>query len=463
MAFHHSSEPGPSAIRGDSETANTDQYQHVNKKKTSSHETGSEIPSISPTPHFTIQSVLTETLHSPSDIDERRLDSVSPHHFDRTQNISEDHQPSLPTYSEDITLSHLRPGSNQTSPSDQQSGIYLHTPQWPMKNDQEAMLFRYFIDTLAPRFDLCDDERHFAKAVPRQAVFCPTLLNAIMAVSAKQLSRTNTSSDSLIVDYYHQKCLDVLIPELSNSAAIMDTNLLAAIVILRYMEEIDVPITNAPPEFHLLGTRVFVAAQRQTSGAFGLWRAAFLVALRQEIYLALTQTRPIHANFVLEGLCDLLPHDDNGCRYANLMIIQCASCIRYCYNPDSNSAEVWKSLVGAQQRLWEQRPWMFRPLYAEESRDGVLPSEQYLNDAVVTGIQYYHLAQIIMAAHNPNIPKLGPGHLVTTREINDEIKKTVRIICGIAKVINLLHNAAFRGNLLKIGSVANKPRTVYHA
>jgi hypothetical protein len=37
--------------------------------------------------------------------------------------------------------------------------------------------------------------------------------------------------------------------------------------------------------------------------------------------------------------------------------------------------------------------------------------EQYLNDVAVTGMQHFYLAQIIMAAHNPTISKLGPSHL----------------------------------------------------
>jgi hypothetical protein len=183
-----------------------------------------------------------------------------------------------------------------------------------------------------------------------------------MAVSAKHISRTHTDFDSLIVDHYHQKCLDVLIPELSSSTAIMDKNLLATIVMLRYVEEMSVSVTAKSPESHLMGTRAFIAAQNQTieaAGAGSLWLAAFLVALRQDIHLALTQARPIYPNFVLEGVEDLLPQDDNGCRHANLMIIQCAACVSYCFDSGVHSVEAWERLVEAQQRLWAQRPWMF--------------------------------------------------------------------------------------------------------
>ncbi|POR31152.1 Uncharacterized protein TPAR_08639 [Tolypocladium paradoxum] len=316
--------------------------------------------------------------------------------------------------------------------SDSLPNIYLETPQWPIRDAQEAMLFRYFVQELAQLFDLCDNERHFARVVPRRAVFCPPLMNAMLAASAKRLSRVS-DFDRTVVDQYHQKCLDVLIPALSNSAAVMDENLLPAIVILRFMEELDVPIATAAPESHLIGTRVFVAAQEEMCGFTSLWRAAFWLALRQEIHMAFIQTRPVHSNFTLENAERLIQPDDNGCSFANLLIVQCALCIRYCYGSDIQSMAAWEGLKEAQDRLWEERPWMFYPMYGDDSSAEPFPVEQYLNDAVVTGIQHYYLTRILMAAHNPKAPKLGPGQAGAARETNREIKRIVRQICGIAE------------------------------
>ncbi|KAJ4263896.1 hypothetical protein NW762_005933 [Fusarium torreyae] len=314
------------------------------------------------------------------------------------------------------------------------SGIYLDTPRWPLEDPQEAMLFYNFIHVLAPLFDLCDSERHFATIVPRRAVICPPLMNAVLAASAKRLSRVD-GFDGLVGDRYHQNCLDALIPALSSSAAVMDENLLTAIVILRYMEELDVPLTSAEvsSESHLVGTRVFVAAQEKVLDFTGLRRAAFWVALRQEIHMAFMQARPVLPNFALENISRLVQNDDTCCTFANLTILQCAACLRYCYGSEDQSFATWERLQEAQERWWAERPWHFHPMYINADGPGNFPQVLYLNDAVVTGVLHYLLIQVLLAAHNPKIPKLGPGQAKASKLINEEIRNTVKMVCGVAE------------------------------
>ncbi|KAF7552455.1 hypothetical protein G7Z17_g4317 [Cylindrodendrum hubeiense] len=308
------------------------------------------------------------------------------------------------------------------------SGIYIESPRWPIEDPIEAMLFQTFVDKLAPLFDLCDSDRHFATVVPRRAVMCPPLMNAVLAASAKRLSRIS-DFDGLMGDRYHQNCLDVLIPALSSSAAIMDENLLTAIVILRYMEELDVPIMSSTTasESHLMGTRVFIAAQDKLSDFTGLRRAAFWVALRQEIHMAFIQTRPVHPNFDLESISRLVVPDDNGCSFANLTILHCAACLRYCYGTEEHSVNTWEKLRKSQDRWWVERPWFYHPMYINEQNSGIFPEVTYLNDAVVTGVLHYYLIQVLLAAHNPKTPRLGPGQAIAFRATNEEIKKNVRM------------------------------------
>lgn len=122
--------------------------------------------------------------------------------------------------------------------SDKLPQIYLDAPVWPLRDRQEAELMRYFVNRIAKSFDLADPGRHFELLVPQRAAICPTLLNAVFAASARHLSRV-TDFDPFVADGYHQKCLKHLIPMLSDTTAIMDENLLAATVILRYLEEVE--------------------------------------------------------------------------------------------------------------------------------------------------------------------------------------------------------------------------------
>lgn len=215
----------------------------------------------------------------------------------------------------------------------------------------------------------------------------------------------------------------------------MDENLLTAVVILRFMEELDVPSMSADSstESHLLGTRVFVSAQEKLRDFTSLRRAAFWVALRQEIHMAFIQTRPVHPNFDLETISRLVVHDDNGCNFANLTILHCAACVRYCYGAEEQSIGTWEKLRATQERWLVERPWIFHPMYINEE-SGIFPEVIFMNDAVVTGVLHYYLVQILLAAHNPKAPKLGPGQAKAFREMNDEIRKNVRMVCGIAEV-----------------------------
>lgn len=193
------------------------------------------------------------------------------------------------------------------------SRIYLETPIWPLKvghlNDllallwiliypqdkEEARLLRYFVETLSRNFDLTDPLRHFRSVVPQRAATCPTLMNAIFALSARHLSRIG-EYDPLISNKYHQECLKHLIPMLDDTAAILDENLLASTIILRHLEEFEVPISGQQPadqHSHLLGAQAFIAAQERAAVTGGLRQAAFWVGLRQEVYVAFVNQRPV--------------------------------------------------------------------------------------------------------------------------------------------------------------------------
>lgn len=116
--------------------------------------------------------------------------------------------------------------------------IYIDNPQWPLRDLEQANLMRYYIENIAPFLDLCDLKRHFALVVPYRAASCPPLLNAIFAASARHLSRV-AGADAWVADNYHSECLKSLIPLLNDSTALTDENLLAAMIILRYHEEIE--------------------------------------------------------------------------------------------------------------------------------------------------------------------------------------------------------------------------------
>lgn len=173
------------------------------------------------------------------------------------------------------------------------SHAYLDTRVWPVRSFEEAKLMRHFVENLASSFDLTDPVCHFRNVVPQRVADCPPLLNAMLAAAARHLSRVS-DLDVYIADRYHNECLKFLIPMLDDDAAVLDENLLASTVILRYLEEIDVPLSGqVVADSHLIGTQLFISAQERSAVTGGLRLAAFWVGLRQEIYVAFVNQRSI--------------------------------------------------------------------------------------------------------------------------------------------------------------------------
>jgi len=85
---------------------------------------------------------------------------------------------------------------------------------------------------------MIDNRCHFAIHVVRRAKINTTLMNAILALSARQLSRT-TAFDPYVADAYYERCFRTLIPALDDNVSIRDESLLAATIILRLMEEMN--------------------------------------------------------------------------------------------------------------------------------------------------------------------------------------------------------------------------------
>lgn len=97
---------------------------------------------------------------------------------------------------------------------------------------------QHFIEHLTPSIDVCSQEQIFGRLVPRMAFLSPILLTAIFAVASKHISKTVEPTNPT-PERYFQECLDHLIPLLNDPDSIVEDYVLAAVVILRVMEEMD--------------------------------------------------------------------------------------------------------------------------------------------------------------------------------------------------------------------------------
>ncbi|MCJ1474258.1 hypothetical protein MMC13_002916 [Lambiella insularis] len=315
------------------------------------------------------------------------------------------------------------------------SPTYVETAIWPLPSIEEAKLMRYFVDHLAVWFDLCDPLRHFALVIPQRAAICPPLLYAIFAVSARHLNRISTY-DPYAADRYYEKCLSHLTNMMNDEAASMDENLLAATVILRWLEEIEVPLSGFDLESHLVGTKALLSAQEPvTLWRSGLRQAAFWVALRQEIYIAFTNQRIVRWNLDRTPL-DFSFEASDDCTWANRIILCCATILKFCFDSEGDHTVArWKELREYCEQWRSCVPESFSPIYYAEPNlesGDVLPQIWHIGAAHVTGIQHYILCMMLLAVYNPALPRLGPGQRIALKRTDEEIKSLVLTLAGMA-------------------------------
>ena len=324
------------------------------------------------------------------------------------------------------------PDPSQTAISS--TSVYLDTPVFPLSSKEEAALLRYYVKRLSRDFDLSDPLRHFRLIVPQRAATCPLLLNAIYALAARHLSRVG-NYDPLISNRYHQECLKRVIPVLDDSAAILDENLLASTIILRHLEEIEVPVSGYSPsdsQSHLLGSHAFIKAQRHAAGSEGLRKAAFWVGLRQEIYVAFVNQRPIAIDLEDSSIhSSTEPAEDHiwSCR----MVALCAEVIDYCFGEDDQSTSAYSRLSDCVDNWHACKSPSFSPMFFREpDADSVFPECWFLSDEIIIGWQHYYVAKLLLCAHSPKVPRLGPARTMALQAIDEELKHYVRLLCGIA-------------------------------
>ncbi|OAP56558.1 hypothetical protein AYL99_09737 [Fonsecaea erecta] len=296
---------------------------------------------------------------------------------------------------------------------------------------ESAELMRYFIDNCACFFDFSDAKRHFAYEVPLRARQNATLANAMLALAARHRSRAD-ASETFAADQYYNACLQTMIPRLGDKSAIEDDELLAAIVILRLLEEMDVPIVGSDHQKHLFGTQAIITASQSRSEipVTALRRACYWAAFRQEIFMSLTAQRPF--NLILPDMePPTSPSDDWS--WTLQATYQCGKVESFVFGEESVTMSRYLELMDDIETWQRERPVSFDPVYQETGRlENSFPDIQIHMDCHVMGWQYITMAHLLLNVHCP-LPRVGPAHKLTMTDMEKVIQKDVRTLCGIAQ------------------------------
>ncbi|KXG46236.1 uncharacterized protein PGRI_050920 [Penicillium griseofulvum] len=314
-------------------------------------------------------------------------------------------------------------------------------------NVQEACLMRYFIEELSPWFDHCDERRHFQLVVPRRAKYCAALRNAVFAVSSRHLCRLPQYT-TLQGSVYHGQALPGLtkstsleymlkcVPELIQFPEIQDPihqeNIMAATVILRQYEEMEEEMeemeegeigNHANERVNFLAiTQTIIDTMISTPLDHSLATAAYWIAIRQEVYYALTRQRAPQFRFD-SGRCQ-------NASVANTMIIFASEVAKWRWG--LKETHVWEQLKAKQQRLHYDYLHELAPILeqdADRARGDIFPTIWYSFDAQVTAIQHLKLAEMILIAESPYLENArGALH----RKTEAQVRTIVLSLCGIA-------------------------------
>ncbi|KAK1659943.1 hypothetical protein BDP55DRAFT_697295 [Colletotrichum godetiae] len=306
---------------------------------------------------------------------------------------------------------------------------------FPFTQPHEVRLMKYYLEYMCTWFDLCDARRHFAIVVPRRATTCPTLLNAIFALSSRHLS-LHEQYDPYASDRYHQECLKHLTTISNDSSALTNDDLLAATILLRTLEELDVPLIGTDHEGHLLGIQLFMNTQNASSltPPSSLRQASFWVGLRQEITMAFATQRPIKVKLDHLFIDRSFSPADDDC-WANRIVVHCAEVVQFCFGEVENRKSEYQRLVEYDYNWLRARPLSWLPIaYSEPDHASglVFPQIFYINHAVVIGNVHGALARALLMCHDESIPKIGPSRIRARQKLDNDIRMQVRELCGAA-------------------------------
>ncbi|KAL6414339.1 hypothetical protein AUP68_00857 [Ilyonectria robusta] len=271
----------------------------------------------------------------------------------------------------------------------------LEVSSAPLNERGKADLFRYYVRNIGPAFDSYDPNKYFTERIPSQATLSSPLLELILAVSAWHSNATRGEPQ-------RSANLDVNLEQLA-LAGMDDDTLDVALLLHHFILNMDgtasdsavAQFTTSKPQVSPLSSRPL-----ETSHDDVLW-----ARLRQELFLAvLNQISPTMD--VARSRLDRLTESRDDRARANKMLVELLATVQYCFGDDKNTS-TYDRLLESSSTWMMTNPSSFTPVMIRR-RQGreVFPEIWLLNDCVAAGLQYFHLARILLVVHDPRVPRL---------------------------------------------------------
>jgi hypothetical protein len=201
----------------------------------------------------------------------------------------------------------------------------------------------------------------------------------ILALASRYDALKDDNPIDLESTFYHNRCLDLLIRALAQPPETYNPIILAAVVISRHYEELDVE--NDTQQHHLSGTRNLISheAVARFAGSCDVAEAASWVHLRQAIYVCIVRSQLMEIPLKTFETFSAF-RKDNDSSYANRAVYIFANILRQFFadrsentsadrtDPVSNleSCKKWDALERDLTMWFDTKPLSFEPPYAED-------------------------------------------------------------------------------------------------
>ncbi|OQD81592.1 hypothetical protein PENANT_c026G03828 [Penicillium antarcticum] len=335
-----------------------------------------------------------------------------------------------------------------------QKAIHRPSRHFPLR---EAVLMRNFVENMALWADITDPQRHFETEVSARALKEPFLRHAVFAFSSHHLDRQD-GSDVAEALQHHSCCVQLLIPALSEPREHISEDILATVAILRQHEEMDGMYIGSceDNQFHLTGTTHILNTVSTFGSSGGLGEAAAWLCLRQDIYISLTTQRPLRTNLRSFYHSDVFQRNDDFA-WSSRMVFLLAKVLQSAFT-DCTTAHG----IGAEIDEWySTKPYTFEPVRSVprglESDQRfptiwmLLPVHgkrcQYIRgfqaDLVVIGIQYFHLAKIVLAVSEGSNASSAYDSLRHSRIVEKTVRHHLLTVLGLAHSNSKAENTLF--------------------
>lgn len=318
-------------------------------------------------------------------------------------------------------------------------------------------MFSHFVRTLGAWLDFFDSSLQISTVLPHLALRNTGLMNALLALSARNLSLYNETDEhqggpraagkngtsnpadtelemasridrNIAVQYYYET-LHYLNKAMHYPSYTRSPELLCTALLISTYEMIDG--SNYDWERHLKGVFWIQRFQNNDGESGGIRQAVWWAWLRQDVWVAMRERRRVFSFFQPRKHISTLTAPELTCRAHYLL----SQCVNYASREESESTDIQQRLERGNELLFMLQEWQnylpreFSPLPIKQSSD-IFPPIWIHPPPYAAAVQLHSLARILVVLHRPSI-----GGLQDYRAAQSLLASSVSTVCGIARTI----------------------------